>query len=139
VLLLVLAAVALIATAAGVIAGLRGAPYDPATPQGVVQAYLTAVIDGNHDQAAQFLAPGSPCSVVDLDRAYLPDGVRVVLREAQVTGDTARVDVDVAMPSGDVFGGSETFEKHSFRLIRQDGVWLVTGQPWPMSDCRNEA
>jgi hypothetical protein len=79
------------------------------------------VIDGDHDQAARFLAAASPCSVADLDRAYLPDGIRVVLREAQVTGDTARVDIDVAMPPGDPFSGSETFEKHTFRLTRSAG------------------
>jgi hypothetical protein len=87
------------------------------------------VIDGDHDQAARFLAAATPCSVADLDRAYLPDGIRVVLREAQVTGDTARVDIDVAMPPGDPFSGSETFEKHTFRLTRSGGVWLITGEP----------
>ena len=137
VLLLVLAAVAVIATVAGVLAATQRSPsYDPATPEGVVQTYLAAVIDRNHDEAARFLAAQSPCSVVDLDRAYLPDGIRVVLRDTQVTGDTARVDVDVAMPSGDLLGGSESFEKHTFRLTRSSEVWLITGEPWPMSDCR---
>ena len=116
----------------------RGPVYDPATPEGVVQAYVAAVVDGNHDEAVRFLAAGGPCSVADLDRAYLPDGTRVVLRGAQTTGDTARVDVDVAMSSGDLFGGPETFDKHTFRLTRSGGVWRVTGEPWPMSGCTKE-
>jgi hypothetical protein len=136
VLLLVLAAIAIVAVVAGALAATRrGHVYDSATPEGVVQAYLAAVIDGNRDAAARFLATESPCSVADLDRAYLPQGVRVVLREAQVTGDTARVEVSVATPSGDPFG-SESYEKHTFRLTRSGGAWLITGEAWPMSGCR---
>jgi hypothetical protein len=139
VLLLVLAAIAVISLVAGGLAASRHGPvYDSATPEGVVQAYLSAVIDGDHDGAARFLAAESPCSVADLDRAYLPQGVRVALRETQVTADTARVAVSVATPSGDPFG-SENFEKHTFRLIRSGGTWLVLGEPWPMSDCGRSA
>jgi hypothetical protein len=140
VLLLVVAAIAVIATVAGVLAANRAGPtYDPSTPEGTVQAYLTAVIDGDHDRAAGFLAAGSACSVTDLDTTTLPDGVRVTLRDVQVTGDTARVDVEVALPSGDLLGGSETFERHSIRLARSSGTWLLTGEPWPMTGCRKPA
>jgi hypothetical protein len=140
VLVLVVAAVAVIAAVAGVLAANRAGPaYDPSTPEGTVQAYLKAVIDGDHDRAAGFLAAGSRCSVTDLDTTILPDGVRVTLREVQVTGDTARVEVDVALPSGDLFGGSETFEKHTVRLARSSGTWLLTGEPWPMVGCRKAA
>ena len=136
ILLLVLAAVALVATVAGVLAAHRsGTSYDPATPEGTVAAYLAAVIDGDHEQSARFLVAGSPCSVADLDHVDLAAGVRVALRGVQVTGDSAWVDVDVATPTGDLFGGSETFERHTFRLIRPGGAWLLTGEPWPMSGC----
>jgi hypothetical protein len=136
ILLLVLAAFAVVATLAGVLAAQRNcAAYDPATPEGTVAAYLAAVIDGDRDEAARHLVAGSRCSVTDLDHTNLPDGVRVALRDVQVTGDTARVDVDVATPTGDLFGGSETFERHTFRLTRSSGAWLLTGEPWPMSGC----
>jgi hypothetical protein len=139
ILLIVLAALAVVAAVAGVLAAIRPVPeYDRATPEGVVQAYVTAVIDDDHDEAARFLADTSPCSVADLDRAFLPDGVRVVLREARVTGDTARVVVGVATSSGELFDGSENTETHTFRLTSSGGTWLVTGQPWPMFDCDGE-
>lgn len=136
VLLLALAAVALVATLAGVVIAQRSGPgYDPATPEGTVQAYLDAVLHGDADRAARLLAPGSPCAVADLDRAALPVDVRVTLREVRVTGDTARVDLDAALRSGDLFGGTETFEQHVLRLARHDGTWLLTGEPWPAARC----
>ena len=136
VLLLVLAAVAVVAAVAGVLAsGRNSASHDPATPDGTVAAYLAAVVDGDHEQAIRFLAPASPCSLTDLDRVDLPDGVRVVLQDVQVTGDAARVDVSVAMPTGDLFGGSESFERHTFRLVRSGEGWLLTGAPWPIPGC----
>ncbi|MBN9101968.1 MULTISPECIES: hypothetical protein [unclassified Pseudonocardia] len=137
VVLLAVVVVAVVAAVAGVLAANRTGPaYDPATPEGTVQAYLTAVIDGDHDRAAEFLAAGGPCSVSDLDATSLPDGVQVTLRNVQVTGDTARVDIEVAMPSGDLLGGSETFERHTLRQSRSGGAWLLTGEPWPLSGCR---
>lgn len=136
VLLLVLAGIALVAALAGVLVAQRGGPgYDPATPEGTVAAYLDAVLHGDADRAARLLAPGTRCTVADLDRADLPDDVRVTLREVRVSGDTARVDVGAALPSGDLFGGTETFEEHVLRLARHDGTWLLTGEPWPASGC----
>jgi hypothetical protein len=138
-LLILLAAVAVVAVVAGVLAATRPVPtYDRATPEGAVQAYLTAVVDRDHDEAVRFLAPGSPCSAVDLDRAYLPDGVRIVLRDTHVTGDTARVEVGVAVSSGGVFNDSEYTEDHTFRLTRTGADWRISGEPWPMYDCRPE-
>lgn len=139
VLAIVVGVIALVAVVAAVLATTRAVPkYDRGTPQGVVQAYLSAVIDGDHQQAAKLLAEGSPCRVEDLDQAYVPDEVRVVLRDTEVDGDTAQVVVDVVMSSGDLLDGSEHAEKHTFRLTRATGAWLVTGTPWPMYECSKE-
>lgn len=136
VLAIVVGVIAVLAVVAGVFSATRPArEYDRGTPEGVVQAYLSAVIDGDHQEAATFLAAESPCGVEDLDQTYLPDEVRVVLRDTEVDGDAARVDVDVAMASGEPFEGSEHVEKHTFRLARSAGLWRITGAPWPMYDC----
>jgi hypothetical protein len=128
--------VAVIGVVAGVLMATRDVPtYDRRTPEGVVQAYLTAVIDGDHDAAVAFLAEESSCTVDDLDRASVPEGVRIVLRDTRVDGDAAQVEVDVALPSGGPLGGSETTERHTFRLRQADGDWRITGRPWPMYDC----
>lgn len=109
--------------------------YDRGTPEGDVQAYLIAVIDGNRDAAAAYLAQDSQCTVDDLDRAFVPDGVRIVLRDTSVDGDTARVGVDVTVSSGGPLDSSEYTDQHTFRLRRADGIWRITGRPWPMYDC----
>ena len=128
--------VAVIAVVAGIVSASRHAPtYAPGTPVAVVQAYLTAVIDADHRAAAARLSTESPCTVDDLDRAFLPEGVRVVLRDSRTDGDTAQVRVDVIRSTGGPFGMSEYSEKVTFRLARAGGAWLITGSPWPMYEC----
>lgn len=139
VLAIVVGVVVVVAVVAGVLSATRTAPdYDRGTPAGVVQAYLSAVIDGDNHAASRFLAAESPCEITDLDRAYVPDDVRIVLRDTRVDGATAQVAVDVVMSSGDLLGEPEHSEKHTFRLSKAGGGWLVTGVPWPMYDCSKE-
>ena len=64
--------------------------------------------------------------------------MRVVLRDTEVDGDSARVEVDVVMSSGDLFGGSEYSETHTFRLGKVGQEWKVQGVPWPMYDSIRE-
>jgi hypothetical protein len=133
---IVVLVIAGIGVVAGVVTATRNVPtLDRRTPEGVVQAYLSAVIAGHQDGAVAFLEPGSACTVDDLDRAFVPDGVRVVLRDT-TTGDvTARVEVDVELPAGGPLDGSAVVEQHTFRLTRADGEWRIGGRPWPMFDC----
>jgi hypothetical protein len=139
ILAIVLAAVVVIAVVAVVVATNRQPQsYDRGTPQGVVQAYLEAVVAGDNAGAADYLAPGGTCDVEDLDRTSVPDGVRVVLRDTQVDGDRAQVEVDVVMPTDGPFGGAEYSESHTFRLGKAGQDWRVQGVPWPMYDCTKE-
>lgn len=133
---IVVGVIAVIGIVAGVLSATRQVPqYDRGTPEGVVQAYLTAVIDGDHQDAVELLAEESSCTVEDLDRAYVPDDVRVVLRDTEVDGETAQVKVDVVMSSGGPLESSEYGEEHTFRLTRAGGDWLIAGEPWPMYEC----
>ena len=139
VLALVVAAICLVAVVAAVVSATRSVTeYDRDSPAGVVQAYLTAVIDGDDDEAVGFLADDSPCTVEDLDRAHPPDETRVVLRDTDVDGDRARVEVDVVMSSAGPFDSFEFTEEHTFRLSRTGGDWLIEGAPWPMFECTEE-
>lgn len=107
---------------------------DRGTPAGTVQAYLKAVLEGKNVEAAKFLAPESECSVTDLDRTYVIDTARVDLVDATIDGKDAQVRVKVEIPSGGPFEDFRT-EDHTFRLIRSDGNWLLTGIPWPLYNC----
>ena len=136
VLAIALGLVAVVAVVGGVVSATSSVTeYDRSTPEGVVQAYLGALIDGDVDAAAEYLAEDSDCSVTDLEEAYLSDEIRVVLRETEIESDTARVQVDVAWSWGGLFAGSERFEKHTLRLSRTGESWRLTGSPWPTYDC----
>jgi hypothetical protein len=139
VLLIVLAVVAVVVAAAAIVSAARETRhYDRGTPEGVVQAYLIALVDRDQEEAAELLADDSPCTVEDLDLAIIGDDVRVVLRDTETEDDSARVDVDVVIDSGQVFGGSEWTEQQTFRLIRDGDAWRITGTPWPMFECGGE-
>ncbi len=107
---------------------------DPASPEGVVQQYLTAVLHHRSDDAAAFLASDSACSANDFDVAYVGDDPSADLASVVVTGANARVSVHIAFGSGDPFG--DTYgEDHTFRLVGGEGAWRITGIPWPLYSC----
>lgn len=111
---------------------------DPATPAGTVQSYLSAVLKGNYEKAAQFISSESLCDVQDLDRVYTVDTARVDLIKTEIDGEHAQVWVKVDYPSGapfdPMFDGVRV-EEHTFRLVQVEGHWLLNGIPWPLYDC----
>lgn len=111
---------------------------DPSTPAGTVQSYLKAVLKGNYEKAAQFIASESSCDVQDLDRVYTVDTARVDLVKTEIDDEHAQVWVKVDYPSGapfdPVFDGVRV-EAHTFRLVQVNDHWLLTGIPWPLYDC----
>jgi hypothetical protein len=130
------AAIAVLAVIATVVSATRSAPeLDPATPEGVVQAYVAALLDGDSERAAAHFAPGTGCDAADLDPVVLDTPARVVLLDTRTTGDTARVEVRIVHSPGDFPGSGEYGEDHTFRLGRVGGRWLLTGAPWPVYDC----
>jgi hypothetical protein len=135
VLAIVVSGLVVVAVVAAVLAATRSSTtVAPGTPQAAVQGYLEAVLDGDADRAAGFLAPGSECTAADLDRAGVPDSTRVTLVSSTTDGSTARVKVQVSFGSGGPFddGRSET---QTFRLEQSAGQWRLSGIPWPLFDC----
>lgn len=108
--------------------------YTPTSPEGVVQMYLRDVIKGKNEDATVFLSQESRCDATDLDRSWMPENVRVNLRETQIEGDRAFVEVAADISSGGPFDDYYT-ENHTFRLARESGVWRILGIPWPMYSC----
>ena len=103
------------------------------TPESVVQDYAEAVLDHDDETAARWFADAER-DVEDLDRSFVEDDVRVLLRDVRSSGDTARVDVVVISASGDLLS-TEWSEEHTFRLRRTGADWLISGAPWPVFDC----
>jgi hypothetical protein len=135
VLAIVVGLVVLVIVLVGVLATNRSvADHDLTTPEGVVQAYVAAVVDGDHQAAADLLSPGSECDVTDLDSSYVPELDRVVLLDTEVDGDRARVYVETVVAEGP-FGAFDYRERHSFLLERSGTGWRIAGQPWPLYEC----
>lgn len=132
---IVIGALVVLAAVAAVIASLRPAPrWDVSTPQGTVQAYLSAVVDGDAARAAGFLDPAGSCGASDLDRVGDVRIGRVDLVATHVDGASARVEVAVTAPADDPLGGSVP-ESHTFRLTRSSAGWRLVGIPWPLYTC----
>lgn len=108
--------------------------YSTQTPEGVVQRYLTAVIEGRNDKAAAFFSTNSTCDATDLDRSWISESVRVNLAKSEIEGDRAFLEVAIDISSGGPFDDYYT-ETHNFRLERESGNWKILGVPWPLYSC----
>ncbi len=131
-----LAAVGVVVVIALIAVFARGGPpqYDEDTPEGVVQRYAQAVIDGDVETALTLLVPEIADSC---DR--LPTGIddyRVTLLETIERSDTARVEVLVTTiyESGPL-GTNEYQSEEVFGLVAADGGWLIDATPWQFTIC----
>ncbi|TQM96554.1 hypothetical protein FB476_1423 [Ornithinimicrobium humiphilum] len=125
----------LLAVVAGVLSAARSGPSLPeGSPEAVVQAYVSAVVGDDADVAATHLDPEGRCSESDV-RGYGRTTARVVLRDVDIIGETATVDVEFVHGGSGPFGGDEWREEQTYELRRHDGTWVITGEPWPMYYC----
>ncbi|HEU5144673.1 MAG TPA: hypothetical protein VFT81_05805 [Dermatophilaceae bacterium] len=141
ILAIALAAIVVLAVVAAVISGTRSAPeVEPGSPEATVQGYVDAALAGRYDEAARLLEPGSDCDAADLEQltGMGMHAARVVLVDSAVEGSTATVQVDLVYASGGPFDTSEYTERHTYRLVRSGGGWLLTGVPWPLFECWKE-
>ena len=130
-----IAGLLIVIAAAGILAATRPTTsIDPASPVGVVKQYVNAVMDGDHDRAADLFAMNSDCEAEDLDRTYVDPGSRIDLLDSSIDGDRARVRIAIAVPGGGVMGDMWT-EERTIRLTKTDGPWKLTGIPWPLYEC----
>ncbi len=107
---------------------------DASTPEGIVQSYLTAIIEGRHDEAARYFTKESECDASDIDRAYISDTLRVNLVSSEIKGSSAYVKIDADTSSGGLFEDGY-IESHTYRLNQEGSNWRIAGIPWPLWDC----
>lgn len=128
-------ALLLVLALAGILAAIREpAELDPGTPAGVVQQYVQAVMAGDNDLAADYLAQSTVCDAGDLDRTYVDPTSRIDLLSTSINGDRAHVRVAVQIPTGELMQSNWTDER-TIRLENVDGSWRITGIPWPLYEC----
>ncbi|TXN28767.1 hypothetical protein [Lacisediminihabitans profunda] len=136
-LIVVLAVVAVIVVIALVVVFSRGAPklLDASSPEGVVQRYSTAVIDGDEKKAAGYLVAATRDGCVRFD-APLTDNIRVTLVSTRVRADSADVRVSIAQSfDNGPFGTSESQFEDVFSLVKQGGDWLIETAPPILTVC----
>jgi hypothetical protein len=137
ILIAILAAIALLVVVALAVVFTRGGPQtlDASTPQGVVQRYSTAVIEGDTATANSYLteAAKSVC------RGYYESGphpVRVVLISTTERDGSAQVRVSlVSSGGGGPFGPSEYEMEDRFALVKSGGSWLIEQAPYQLASC----
>lgn len=134
----VLTIIAVLGIAALVAVLVRGAApqYDPDSPQGSVQRYVTAVVTGDLEEARDLHASqhSGGCEPIS---AYASPDSRVTLVDTTTFDDTATVTVRISYGYDGPFGGDSGYEDR-FELAHIDGEWLVSFSPWPFQICLEE-
>lgn len=110
------------------------APLDPATPEGVVQRYSQAVVDGDTQTALTYVVPEVADACV---RRFVSDeDARITVLETTERDDTAHVRVLIVTVYGTGPLGADEYEaESSFDLVKVDGDWLVEVAPWRLAVC----
>jgi len=140
-LVIILAIIAVLVVAALAVVFSRGAPalLDESTPQGVVQRYSAAVIDGDETAAMAYLTETARTQCVDFQRAST-DNLRVTLVATAERASSADVRVLIVVSNGGgPFGNSEYETEDVFDLVKMDGKWLIVSSPWQLRVCANRA
>ncbi|HET7139125.1 MAG TPA: hypothetical protein VFI36_03095 [Arthrobacter sp.] len=136
-----MSAIALLVVVSLAVVLTRGQPevLDESTPQGVVQRYSSAVIDGDRATATSYLTEAATTSC----RSYPDSGPppsRVVLISATESGTSAVVKVSVIAAASDgLFGPSEYETEARFSLVKTNGKWLVDQAPYQLLTCTGSA
>lgn len=129
---------------AGAVAGALRSPaaLPPDSPEGAVQGYVQAVLDGDDETAAEYFSAEltRTCSPPDFrDARPVDPSLTVTLEEVRRRGDQVEVEVRLRELSGDPpFDAYESSYTERFLLVEEDGAWKLDGEsPWPIHFCRH--
>lgn len=131
--LIVVALLVVLALVAVLVRGTARESLDPNTPEGVVQRYAQAVIDGDDATASQYLAGRlDGCDYYERGTGKL----RLTFRSSTISGDSATVLVTVTTSyGGDLFGNGEYSYDEQFRLVSSGESWLISEAPYDFLTC----
>lgn len=116
--------------------------FDPDTPEATVQTYLQAISDADYALALEMIDPQDveDCTPVDLARSSPDEPFTAHLGESREGGaDTAVITVRIRFGADAPLDTPSEFTE-TFTLAQRDGMWLMTGEPWPYFSfgCREE-
>ena len=104
------------------------------TPEGVVHDYVLAVINKDYEKAYGYLADIENKPTVDEFRQAFavgrvsPSSAGIRIGKAEITGDTASVEVDMIYTPGDPFSSGYN-NVGSAQLLKQNGMWKISMMP----------
>ncbi len=138
------AVIGVLLAAAAAVTYTRDVALDPETPEGVVQSYLSAVIDGRRGKARTYLSDRLRTEWTECvleSSYYLRDGsYRIEWLGTNIEGQTAYVDVRV---TEERMLEPDSAHYRLFVLAYQEegadgGSWRITRQDWPRRRCSED-
>ena len=128
-------AVGVLVAVAAVFTFVQNPPLDVGTPEGVVQRYLQAVINGRRVEARSYLSDRlqRECDE-DFPRYLSQDAFRIEWIDTVMDGSVARVEVRVVEQDIGIFDPYYEFYT-SFTLEASEDGWRITDQKWPWYRC----
>lgn len=114
--------------------------YDPATPEGVVQSFIKAMLEGDYEAAEAFVDPALLPPLTNDDNAPLPytscelgiigDEITWIgLEDVRIRGDRAVVEIRMTRLPNDVLSGPYD-QQESFDLENTGPGWIITRVPY---------
>jgi len=116
---------------------------DASSPEGVVQRYLQAISDRDHEAAFDYLDPDSyeGCDPSDLARNAPDEPFSASMQEGEeYSSERAFVEVTIRFGNGGGPFGDGWSQYESFQLVAGADSWLITDEAWPYFgwDCRKD-
>ena len=130
----VLPVVGVLAVVALVLIGLNREPeqFDPATPEGTVQSYIAALVDGDFETAASFWADDG-CHPASMEPTGGAPDISATLVSVDGDDEDATVVIGITDNTTDPLNGIYEFQEW-FTLVNDDDGWKIRQLSWPYYD-----
>lgn len=117
-----------------VLIGLNREPeqFDPDTPEGTVQLYIAALVDGDFETAASFRADDD-CLPESIEPTGGTPDISATLVRVDQSDDEATVVIGITDNTADPINGIYQFEEW-FTLVSGDDGWKIRQPSWPYWD-----
>jgi hypothetical protein len=137
---LIIGSIAAVSLIAVVVAALSDEPVvlDPETPEGVVQAYVTAVADEDWAEVRSYLSAdlADRCDLSELALGRVDEISRVSIDDVSIDGDVAVVQVVITHASADDPLSTSTWDEDATFVLVDEGGWIFDEMSWPYFPCR---